>query len=181
MKFAFNKAEELLNLDDVTTMDFATYYDIVKTKIIDVEKRTSNGMVTFSTCTNEVVKTCFKFCNYERKHKSFTSEHCQWLWRLFNFLSETNEDGDTILPVQLDPEEAALIFREFIELTGQRNKENLVVEFVKQYENQLLTFSDLLEVFEKEFIVGLSMKDIGQGLKPIFDRYILNVMEKGKK
>ena len=81
--------------------------------------------------------------------------------------------------MQLDKNEASMIFKEFIEVTGQRNKENMVVEFLKDNENNLLTFNDFLNFFEKEFIVGLSVKDVTQGLKPIFDRYILNVMEKG--
>jgi len=181
MRFNINKAEELLIQDGVTTMDFHTFYDIVQKKIIDEEKRTANGMVTFSACANEVIKTCFKLCDFERTHKSpsFTSEHCLLLWRLFNFLSETEENGDTIFPMQLDKNEASMIFKEFIEVTGQRNKENMVVEFLKDNENNLLTFNDFLNFFEKEFIVGLSVKDVTQGLKPIFDRYILNVMEKG--
>lgn len=182
MKLGHNKAEELLNIDDVTSMDFTSFFDIVKTKLVDAEKRTEHGNVTFSTCAKDVIKTCFKLCDFTRHNKSasFTSEHCLLLWRLFNFLSETDDNGSTVLPVQLDPEEASLIFKEFIEVTGQRNKQNAVVEFDKEHENKLLSFSDFLNLFEKEFIVGLSMKDISQGLKPIYDRYIMNVMEKGK-
>ncbi|XP_053375261.1 switch-associated protein 70-like [Mercenaria mercenaria] len=182
-KMGFDKAEEILNKDGVLDMDFQTYFDIVKTQLITKQEcpDTSDETV-LGARINTIVKTCWTFCNFERKHhcKSCTSEHCIVLWRLYNFLSETDGEGEPAIPVHLDPEEAALLLREFIDVTGQRSKESQIKQFLTEHQDIPLTFTEFLNVFEKDYVVGLSNRNITQGLNHLYDTYILNILMKGK-
>ncbi|WAR02414.1 SWP70-like protein, partial [Mya arenaria] len=172
------KAEEFLNIDGVTDMDFNTYFEIVKNNVLNSETKQHS---TISSPFNDTIKTCWRVCNYERNHKSssFTSEHGMLLWRLYNFLSETDADGKTLFPIELDPEEAVLLFRGFIDVTGQRSKEGVIETFLKETGDKTVTFSEMLNVFERDLVVGLSGKNISAGLHELFDTYISNVLIKG--
>lgn len=183
LKMGFDKAEDILNKDGVTSMDFNTYFDIVKTELIAKQEcPDTTDEAVLGARINAIVKTCWTFCNFERKHhcKSCTSEHCVLLWRLYNFLSETDSDGEPAIPVNLDPEEAALLLREFIDITGQRSKESEIKQFLIDHHDIPLTFAEFLNVFEKDYVSGLSNKNITQGLNHLYDTYILNILKKDK-
>lgn len=181
-KLGFHKAEEILNIEGVVSMDFQTFYEIVKKELLDKQEETSPDESVLGTRLNSIIKTCWTFCNFERQHhcKSFTTEHCVVLWRLYNFLSETDDKGEPAVPVLLHPEEAALLLRGFIDVTGQKNKENQIKVFLAEKQDSLLTFTDFLNVFEKDYVTGLSNKNITIGLNHLYDTYILNVLMKGK-
>lgn len=187
LKLGIEKAEEVLNKDGATNMDnmdFRSFFDIVKSELIDKQVLPENheeACLDLGNRLNNIVKTCWTMCKFERRHpcKSFTSDHCLMLWRLFNFLSETDDAGNPETPIKLDPDEAALLLREFIDATGQRNKEDQVKLFVTDSKDFALTFTDFLNVFEKGYVTGLSIKEISHGLNRLYETFILNVLAKG--
>lgn len=179
MKMGFEKAEEILKDSTSVSMDFQSYFEKVNTELI--EKQEHSDETCLGPRLNDVIKTCWALCNFDRNHKSqsFTSDHCMILWRMFNFLSDVDKDGQPEIPVRLDPEEAALVIREFINVSGQRNKEPFVDKFISDNKDVSLSFVDFLNAFEKDYITGLSNKAITQGLHQLYDKYILNVLDKG--
>ncbi|XP_052245022.1 switch-associated protein 70-like isoform X2 [Dreissena polymorpha] len=179
MKFGINKAEEFLNHDEVTEMDFSTYFEIVRVKLINDETNTMRD--TSHAVQYDAIKICWRFCDFERTHKSVavTTEHCFVLWRLFNFLSETDDNEDAIIPVMLHPEEAALVFRGFLDTTGQKAKEHIVESFIRDSADKCVTYSQFLDLFEKEFIQGLTIKHVSDGLNQLSEKYLTNILMKG--
>ena len=180
----FDSSEHLLDRDGMTTMDFDTYFDIIKTDLILKQK-------TVSDCTlkplgerlTDVMKTCWTFCRYERTHKSkaMDSDHCLVLWRLFNFFCETTEDGEIVLPIVLHKDETAFICKEFIEVTGQKNKETAVNEIASATDdgNECLKFGDFQNLFERYFLEGLSPSAVSYGLNQLYDKFVLEILATG--
>lgn len=182
-KLGFDKAEEILNKDDAVKMDFNTYFEIVKSELIDKQEKPGiQNDVYLGDRLNEIIKSCWTFCNFDRKHqcKSFTGQHCLILWRIYNFLSESDGNGNPTIPVSIDPEEAAVLLQDFIGVTGQRNKESEVKQFLADRQDVPLAFTDFLNVFEKDYVTSLSNKNISLGLDYLYDTYILNILMKGK-
>lgn len=187
LKYGVQKAEELLAQKEgeephtqEADMDFHTYFRVVQTNILDGEHK--RALPSTTSPFHEAIKTCWKLCNFERTHKfpTFSTEHCIMLWRLYNFLSETDDDGEPLIPVQLDPEEAVLLFRAFMDVTGQRSKDHLLETFLTDAGEKPVTFCDVLNVFEKDLVPSLSSKNITVGLQAIYGTYIANVMMKGE-
>ncbi|KAL4223671.1 Differentially expressed in FDCP 6 [Mactra antiquata] len=179
MTMGFEKAEEILSKITETSMDFNTYFDIVNSELI--VKQEHSDETCFGQRLNDIIKTCWSLCSFPRAHKSLsvTSDHCLLLWRLFNTLNELDADGLPEVPVRLDAEEAAILFSDFIDNTGQRNKESIVTQFLDENKDAALMFTDFLNMFEKEFVPGLSNKAVTQGLHQLYDKYVLNILDKG--
>ena len=180
----FDSSESLLDKDGMTSMDFETYFDIVKTKLILKQKTDSDcTLKPLGERLSDVIKTCWTYCRYERTHKSkaLGTDQCLVLWRLFNFFCETNTDGEIVLPVLLHRDEAAFICKEFIEITGQRNKENSVsvVADIPEDGSECIKFGEFQNLFEKHFLEGLSPNAVTYGLTELYEKFILEVLAKG--
>lgn len=180
----FDSSEHLLDRDGMTTMDFDTYFDIMKTDLILKQRTDSDcSLKPLGERLSDVMKSCWTFCRYERTHKSkaLGSDHCLVLWRLFNFFCETKEDGQIAIPIMLHRDEAAFICKEFIEATGQKNKEKAVSEIADTPEDQseCLKFGEFQNLFEKLFLEGLSPSAVTYGLNQLYEKIILGIIAKG--
>lgn len=185
LNLGIKKAEELLNKENSPpTMDFDTYFKIVKEEVIekqDTQNEEDLQKILYDRLTH-VIKSCWMFCNFERNHKSisFTNEHCSILWRLFNLLCETDDNGSVKIPIMLHSDEAILLIRNFIETTGQLKKEQLLKKLSEEEgEGSLMTFTDLLNIFERDFVGDLNRNAISLGLNHLYDTYVLNILKKG--
>ena len=198
LRLGHKKAEELLNKDDVTVMTFEDFFQVIKRELLDkiaepsseeeiaasAEPSSNTTKVrTLPDLLHGIVKTCWSFCSFERENKvsGMTIENCMILWRVFNLLSECEENRKPIVPLRLHPDEVDLLLRQFIDYTGQRNKESVIKDFVdRKSGSDMVTFTEFINLFEKDFVSSLSRNDISQGLHHLFDRYIMNILAKGK-
>ena len=168
----------------MTSMDFDTFFDIIKTDLIEKQKPESDATVKpLGDRLSDVIRTCWTFCQYERTHKSkvLGTDHCLVLWRLFNFFCETDMDGHIVIPVVLHRDEAVFLCKEFIEITGQKNKEKAVNEIAEfsDDETECLKFGEFQNIFEKCFLEGLSPSAVTYGLTQLHEKFILEVLAKG--
>lgn len=180
----FESSEQLLDKDGMTSMDFDTYFEIMKKELILKQKTDSDcTLKPLGERLNEVMRTCWTFCRYERTHKSkaMGSDQCLVLWRLFNFFCETNNEGQIVIPVVLHRDEAAFICKEFIEVTGQKNKEKSVNEIanIPDEDSECLKFGDFQNLFEQHLLEGLSPNAVTYGLTELYEKFLLEILAKG--
>ena len=180
----FDSSEQLLDRDGMTSMDFDTFFDIIKTDLIEKQKSETDATVKpLGERLSDIIRTCWTYCQYERTHKSkvLGSDHCLVLWRLFNFFCETDMDGKIVIPVVLHRDEAAFLCREFIDITGQKNKEKAVSEIadIPDDQSECLKFGEFQNLFEKYFLEGLSPSALTYGLTQLYEKFILEILSKG--
>lgn len=172
----FNKAEEKLDKCNSNELNFEEYLKLLKSEVLaDSKLYTSPNAETIKEICWMLYKCkAWEISNQQKLH----SNDAFILWKLFNFLCETDDSGCYSLPLVMDRDEIEVLFERFGLVTGQHADQNSMVNVLQNGKNVFL-FPKILALFERQYLSRLRDDEISLGLKEIHEEIINDVMKKG--
>ena len=98
------------------------------------------------------------------------------LWRLFNFVSETDGEGEVVYPVVTHVDEVRIIVTRVWSIAGQIFDDDAFREACG--DRVELEFPRVLELLENTFLDGLDEDVVSPAIKEVYDEYIVEVLKK---
>lgn len=171
----FNKAEEKLDKCNSNELNFEEYLKLLKSEVLaDSKLYTSPNAETIKEICWMLYKCkAWEISNQQKLH----SNDAFILWKLFNFLCETDDSGCYSLPLVMDRDEIEVLFERFGLVSSQHADQNSMVNVLQNGKNVFL-FPKILALFERQYLSRLRDDEISLGLKEIHEEIINDVMKK---
>jgi hypothetical protein len=97
------------------------------------------------------------------------------LWRIFNFVCETDADGCPIIPIVAHSQEIAILLEIYLrELKRQFDKDT----FLALIDNaETVSFEEFISLFEKQYTNGLNMENVRIVIDSIYEDYVEQIIK----
>ena len=139
------------------------------------QKHEQNANFDFSK-VNEV---CWMLCSSKylsREKKLLKNNDVYRLWRLFNFLSETDSNGELVYPVVTHIDEVGLIVSRIWSRANQVFDDDAYREACCGFVE--FKFPQMLQLLETTCLEGLAEDVVSTAIKEVYDEYIVEVLKK---
>lgn len=188
---SMDKTEEILNKDTSTNdLSYLEYIKILEEEIFNkVDNTTLENLNLTDDDLEEVHRNCWVLYFKVKKEpkgsmeniKSLPEEACYKLWRVYNFLTEEDEDGMPILPVHIHTDEAKIIIESFVGSTGQVTLLAKVDDAISSYSmgDAKMSFQTFETMIVNRFTTDLTDTVVKQATKELFQQYISDTIMKG--
>ncbi|XP_052829692.1 switch-associated protein 70 isoform X1 [Octopus bimaculoides] len=175
-ELGFLKSEEKLDKCSSTELNFEEYLKLLKSEVF------TDSHLSFTPKAESIKEICWILCKNKvwefPDQPKLKSSDAFTLWKLFNFLSEREENGQYMLPLSVDRAEIEHLFDRFGHVTGQQPDQKSM-EGALNKETERFPFPKLLSLFQNQYLNRLVDNEISIGLNEIYDELIKDVMKKG--
>lgn len=117
------------------------------------------------------------YCNYSDKDDgNLNDDNAFKLWRIFNFLVESDGTGNPSIPLRLDVEEAVYLCKRFSNISGQLRKEKQL-HLISEVKDEV-TFELFSELFVKPFIEDICPEARTCSINLLYEQVVLDTIKK---
>ena len=158
-------------------IDFSDFLNYLKLELFGnlPEPKEKNANVDLSKVDDVCWMLCYrKFVGREKP--LLNDQDAYRIWRLFNFLAETDQNGAPLYPVIMDSEELALSIEKLLMIIGQAYSEEA---FQTASEGrQQFDYLQVLHILESHYLDKLESDIISAAIKEVYDDYVTGVLKK---
>ena len=170
-------------LDDYRSGNAITFRDYLYYLQVELFNRIQNSTVNRASLAkinfDRVDEICWMVCATRyaaRKDKKLSDNDTYKLWRLFNFLAETDDSGELSYPVVIDREEAEFFAHKFLAIVS--SSLDPVVLKCAIADARVLNFQEFLTLVESTVCRSLDKDSVALAMSELHEEFIVQVMKK---
>lgn len=172
-----NKLEEWFAPDAVVS--FSEYLSFMKKEVFQQMINTEPNSLHVILSLDRIDEVCWLICSkmyLKQSHGVLKTIDVYKLWRLFNYLAETDVTGRVLCPVVIHHEEAEIICEKIVSILAMEHK-NLDFESITSGVEHL-GFAQFLHMIEGHCLNGVKNCVTGAAIAELFDDQVVQVLKK---